>query len=80
MNFSNLSDIQKVTFYPNPTNGKLSITSKSDLKTNKVALFSYAGQKLAIFDIDAIDLSSYTSGMYLLKIEGQSVFYKIIKK
>lgn len=80
LNSSHLSDIQKVTFYPNPTNGKLSITSKSDLKTNKVALFSYAGQKLAIFDIDAIDLSSYTSGMYLLKLEGQSVFYKIIKK
>ena len=80
LNSSELSEIEKVTFYPNPTNGKLSIITKSDLKTNKVALYSYAGIELSIFDINAIDLSTFPTGMYLLKLEGQSIFYKIIKK
>ena len=80
LNSSEISQNQKITFYPNPTDGKLSIVSESDLSSNKVTLFSYAGQELAIFNVNSIDLSPFSSGIYLLKIEGQSVFYKILKK
>ena len=80
LNSSEISQNQKITFYPNPTDGKLSIVSESDLSSNKVTLFSYAGQELAIFNVNSIDLSPFSSGIYFLKIEGQSVFYKILKK
>lgn len=79
-----LEDISKnsITVYPNPVKDVLTIEANTALK--RIMVYSIYGSKvLTVKNIknNSIDLSTLTSGMYLLKIETNkgSEFKKLIK-
>lgn len=79
-----LEDISKnsITVYPNPVKDVLTIEANTALK--RIMVYSIDGSKvLTVKNIknNSIDLSTLTSGMYLLKIETNkgSEFKKLIK-
>ena len=72
--------------FPNPTNNVLNIQSSLSTTISKVELYSVQGKKILSREVDKtianIDISSITSGLYLVKVitEGQSYTSKLIKK
>lgn len=64
-------DSQKFVVYPNPTNGKLNLDSKFDLRPTQIQLYDLLGHRIDIFNLDdtIIDLSHIRPGMYLLVLE-----------
>ncbi len=75
-------EVDKVSVYPNPTNGILNIVSNVSIET--IDLFNHLGQLvLSVKDTSSIDVSSFSQGVYLmtLKDESGTTFTKrIIKK
>ncbi len=79
-------EFENVKVYPNPTVGKITITSPISIK--KIQLFSSTG--VVVKEIDSnhsnhleIDFTSLKSGLYILKIQTKNNSfnsYKIIKK
>ncbi len=79
-------EFENVRVYPNPTVGKVTVSSQGSIK--KVQLFSSAG--VIIKEINSnnssnleVDFTSFVPGLYILKVEiGGSKFnsYKIIKR
>ncbi len=79
-------EIENIMVYPNPTVGKVTVSSQQSIK--KIQLFSVAG--VMIKEIDSnnsnqyeIDFSTYKPGLYILKIQTKNDkfnSYKIIKK
>lgn len=77
-----------VQVYPNPTSGILMIQNSKQLKLNSVQVYSVSGQLIKTYQLEgnaknsSIDLSSFTKGTYLLKVnsENESTNVKIIKK
>ena len=65
---SNLTIDAKIEASPNPSNGIYKLTSSSKMK--RYVVFDQLGKKLFEKEIDSeiewIDLSKYTSGMYYL--------------
>jgi len=74
----------KLTIYPNPTTGILEISIEGlQEKDYNIEVYNSIGQlKLAAEKVSKIDLSSFTNGIYLLKVntKAQSYHQKIIKK
>ncbi|MEN8125194.1 MAG: glycosyl hydrolase family 18 protein [Bacteroidota bacterium] len=72
-----------LTLYPNPTNGLLKIDNPNFLEINEVAIFNIYGQKLQTkFQNNTVDISRYSNGIYLIRIEdknGKQGTFKIIK-
>lgn len=72
----------KAALYPNPTNGKVYISANFDIKSS--AVYNMYGQKIGGTQNNTeIDLSSYSAGMYFIKIEdtaGKTITKKILKK
>lgn len=69
-----------ISFYPNPTNGFLTIETDKDFE---LELYSITGSLLVkSANIKSIDLSSFSNGIYILqlKIEDKILTNKIIKK
>jgi hypothetical protein len=68
--------------YPNPTSGKLAIDSS--LSIEQVQVYNMAGQAVGRFEnASEIDLSNYTSGIYLFQIygsDGSVTLEKVVKK
>lgn len=70
--------------YPNPTNGKLSIESK--VPACFMTIFSIEGKPLVNIalheSVNSIDLSTLTSGIYIIKFENSSnvIIRKLIKQ
>ncbi|MFT5250707.1 MAG: carboxypeptidase T [bacterium] len=70
------------SIYPNPTNNLLNITTPiSDYKLN---IYNIQGQLISTFSLSGsqtLDISTYSKGIYLLKLTTKSVSktYKIIK-
>lgn len=65
------------SLYPNPSNGFINIQSKN-VEISKVQLFTITGQK--VLDQKGlvnggIDVSTYSKGIYILKIESGDKFY-----
>lgn len=76
-------DNQSIVLFPNPTNGIISITSKS-AELTQIEVFDSIGKSIIVqnSNFDSIDLSPLSSGIYLCKItttSGQFEFRKIIK-
>lgn len=73
------------TYFPNPTTGKVSINSKSEI--NQVAVYNIMGQLLYqndVNDLDTnVDISAYSTGTYFFKLkfdDNKEVNFKILKK
>ena len=69
----------RISIYPNPTNGIINIKSTPQIES--VGVFSILGVKITTFkNTNEIDLSNQASGMYLLKIviDGQIINKKIM--
>ncbi|MDF2931627.1 MAG: C-terminal target protein [Chryseobacterium sp.] len=70
-----------VSIFPNPTSDYVNI--KSDKKVKNIVVYALDGRKLSEVKDARVDLSSYSSGTYLLDItmEGGTQFkHKIIKR
>nr|WP_315029553.1 peptide-N-glycosidase F-related protein [uncultured Chryseobacterium sp.] len=80
----NVKDIKTVdiNIYPNPTSDFVNIKSESGIAS--LTLFTIDGKKLAeTYRENRIDLSAYSTGIYLLNIvlkDGTHLNHKIIKK
>ncbi|HOD10585.1 MAG TPA: T9SS type A sorting domain-containing protein, partial [Flavobacterium sp.] len=75
-------EVGKVSVYPNPTNGILTIASTSTI--TEISLYNHLGQLvLSAKDTTSIDASSLRSGVYLLSIKdatGATVTKQISKR
>ena len=78
-NFANID----FTYYPNPSNGIVNISSKTPISALKV--FNIQGQLLYSNAVDSTDakvnISQFASGTYFFKVdfEGKEVNFKILK-
>ncbi|MFC4636167.1 T9SS type A sorting domain-containing protein [Dokdonia ponticola] len=62
--------LAKVTTYPNPTAGQLSLTVPSGLVIEKVSLIDITGKNTQVQLINnTLDMSGLATGVYILKIE-----------
>lgn len=85
-NFSataSVDDFDKSNFsiYPNPTSSILNI--KSNIKINKLTVYNLRGQKVLESNLETINVSNLTSGIYMLQImdeKGRTTIKKLIKK
>ena len=83
----NLGEI-KITIYPNPTSGKLSVELENipNGETAKIAMYNIDGRLIqqtgSLEPINHLDLSDYQMGIYILRITvGQKVSeWKVIKQ
>ncbi|MEY2870067.1 MAG: hypothetical protein RIR01_2573, partial [Bacteroidota bacterium] len=80
---------EDVQYFPNPTTGPVQVYMAGDDKEVKVTVFDMAGNKLydAVQSVTAnrnivVELSSYTDGIYMVQLEGQTISktFKIVKK
>lgn len=76
------STVQKVEFtiYPNPTSDYLNIQTED--KISEVSIYNIQGKEILKSNLDRIDVSNLTSGIYLIEVKtnsGQSI-QKFIKK
>ncbi|WET49915.1 GEVED domain-containing protein [Chryseobacterium indologenes] len=70
-----------VKVYPNPTSGNITIRMKEKLE--KYEVYSTSGQKLSEGNSDTVNMNSFISGTYLIKIQTKDkkvVTEKVIKK
>ncbi|MBK5213702.1 MAG: T9SS type A sorting domain-containing protein [Flavobacteriaceae bacterium] len=71
------------TYYPNPTNGLLSLKSVNNIET--VSIFNLLGQKVMNANIGAttsdLDISGLKTGTYLMQVtvDGQTGTFKVLK-
>ncbi|MEP3385026.1 MAG: T9SS type A sorting domain-containing protein, partial [Flavobacteriaceae bacterium] len=68
---------------PNPVTNTLNIITTSDVQLKNAKIYSMSGEELLTDVSNQIDVSSLSSGMYILKIEsvdGQIQMIKILKK
>ncbi len=71
------------TYYPNPTNGIVNITSKTPIST--VNIYNIQGQLLYSNSVDStdekVDISQFATGTYFFKLnfEGKEVNFKVLK-
>ncbi|MEZ4816995.1 MAG: T9SS type A sorting domain-containing protein [Flavobacteriaceae bacterium] len=76
--------IEGFTFYPNPANDRLNLTSVETIES--VALYNILGQKVIDLNVNAtngqVDVSKLSVGAYIMKVtsNGQTGTYKVIKK
>ncbi|WP_400075735.1 T9SS type A sorting domain-containing protein [Winogradskyella sp. R77965] len=66
--------------YPNPVNNILFIKSKNSI--DRIEILNFQGKKVTVINSDKINMSSLSSGIYILKIKSGNTetFKKIIKK
>ena len=81
---SELFEKEKISVYPNPSNGIFTIGSEGN---NIIEIYDFIGKQIttqtSFFDMLTIDLSSYNSGIYSAKItheSNQTKTVKLIKK
>lgn len=64
------ADTEKVSIYPNPSDGKIMIESNN---ISQIEIFNVIGQSLATISVDAdfceIDMSDFNEGLYFVKIK-----------
>ena len=76
-----------VTLYPNPTSGKIELRINNDqLTINNVEVYDVYGKLLQLLPVvsntTAIDISSYTSGVYFVRLNMETGFLtkKVVKR
>lgn len=67
-NIINLTAVQTVSVYPNPTSGILNLVGDNILKAE---LSSVDGKLIGLFYKNQCDLSNYSNGMYILSMYGK---------
>ena len=75
--------LAQVGVYPNPTTGILNIQTPSNVTVDSVAVFDILGKKVnADYSNNAIDMTSLSQGIYLLKVETSAgvLTQKIVKQ
>ncbi len=75
--------LSQVGVYPNPTTGILNIQTPSNVTVDSVAVFDILGKKVnADYSNNAIDMTSLSQGIYLLKVETSAgvLTQKIVKQ
>lgn len=80
-----ISEAEKISIYPNPTDGNLNI-SVSNGSIDNIVVTDFTGKELMNQAVNAdqaeIDLSSYNKGIYLVKVvtENDSYIEKVVLK
>lgn len=73
-----------LTLYPNPTRGILKISNPNAVQISKIEVFNIYGQRIAMKKHEvSVDLSSYSSGIYFVRVEdteGNQGTFKVIKQ
>lgn len=72
--------INNLSIYPNPTKGEVNI--KTDKKIKSTTVLDLSGKLLTVGSSETVNLSAFTKGTYLVKVEfsdGSSKTEKIIK-
>jgi uncharacterized delta-60 repeat protein len=79
----NSQNIESIKIYPNPTKDLINISSSTNFIGKNYRIFDYTGKLLQNNTINTentiISLADLTSGLYLLRIEGNNESYKIVK-
>ncbi|HLW31032.1 MAG TPA: T9SS type A sorting domain-containing protein [Aequorivita sp.] len=74
---------QNLNIYPNPVIDVITIESANSLNIEEITIFNISGKKLKTLfgDFEKIDLKSFPSGVYYLKIQSKKgiVFKKVLK-
>lgn len=73
----------KVTIYPNPAKGIITISNEDNITIDKVELIDFLGKIVLVKNENTsqIDISEFSNGVYILKIHsGESTFEKKIIK
>ena len=70
LGLSNSEQKAKFNIYPNPTSDNFTIEMDSTLKSVKI--YSLQGQKVLTSTTKSIDVSSFSKGIYLVKIEDEN--------
>ncbi len=69
------------SIFPNPTNGKFQISSEA--RINTIEIFNAVGEKVFSISINQkkyeVDLTSHSSGIYILKITNQDGAVRVKK-
>ncbi|RXR20916.1 T9SS type A sorting domain-containing protein [Flavobacterium amnicola] len=67
---------EKITIYPNPTNGFINIPSEFGI--HKIVIYDLSGKILVEKELysEAVDVQNLTSGMYLIKLFGGNKNYQ----
>jgi len=75
---------KNIKLYPNPTNGIVQISNPNNIDIQKVSVFTMYGQLLQSKVVaNQLDLSSFSTGIYIIKIEsktGEKGVFRVIKK
>lgn len=72
---------QSFKLYPNPTNDLVTIQSNANV--SNITVFNVVGQVVTTVASKTVDLSKYSSGMYIFEItfeNGKAVSQKVVKK
>ena len=68
----NTSEINSVSIYPNPTSGRINVVINNNENINDVVVLDLTGKVLMSQSVNSnkasLDLSSYSKGMYLVKV------------
>jgi len=79
----NIDNTFSIDVYPNPTTSTIMLNTNT-LQVNEVSIWNVTGQRLLTSkNTDVIDVSSFSSGVYILKIttnNGTVITKKVIKK
>ena len=77
-------NLNSISILPNPTTGLVSIASTSNLVMDTIEIFDFSGKKISKQSTNTkeIDLSSFESGIYILKLHSgnTTIQKKIIKQ
>ncbi len=75
--------LEGFSFYPNPTNGRLSLNAINNIDT--VSMYNLLGQKVLVTKVGAtttdLDISGLTSGTYIMEVTvaGKTGTFKVLK-
>ncbi len=72
-------ELSKVSIYPNPSKGFITLKVTDDLVNKTVKVYTLESREVQRFNLDSNTntISIEKSGMYLIKIEGNSKVYKV---
>lgn len=74
----NISNVNELNIYPNPTNGKIIIESKDNLEQGRLMIYNSQGAVVFENNINegqkklSYDFSDYPNGMYIIRIIGET--------
>tara|TARA_R110000850_G_scaffold203228_1_gene329521 strand:- start:139985 stop:141592 length:1608 start_codon:yes stop_codon:yes gene_type:complete len=87
LSVASTSLVDKISLYPNPTEGIMYVKTPQPLQVSKIKILSLDGREISTLqnsDITKVDISTLSKGVYILQIEFENVkntiYKKIVKK